>query len=216
MISLSGTIGMGILIGSGQILRLCGSAGALLSYLFTGLIAHCVVSSLGEMVSLIPESGALMNFPTRFVDGALGWTVGIAYWFCYSMGVTTLVTSTAILATAFKPDISQAWIITGVLAIVIMINVFGIRIFGEVEYVVGMLKVVLLVGLIVLMLFINRGAGPKGKVHGVDCEIRKLQTPPAAANHHQTGRRDTASHRILAIRKNSMGTLVGSSLCGRV
>lgn len=168
MISLSGTIGMGILIGSGQILRLCGSAGALLSYLFTGFILHCVVSSLGEMVSLIPESGALVNFPTRFVDGALGWTVGAAYWFCYAMGVTTLVTSTAILTTAFKSDISQGWIITGVLAIVIAINVFGIRVFGEVEYVIGFLKVVLLVGLIILMLFINRGAGPNGKVHGVD------------------------------------------------
>ncbi|KAI5840897.1 amino acid permease/ SLC12A domain-containing protein [Tricharina praecox] len=178
MISLSGTIGMGILIGSGQILRLCGSAGALLSYLFTGFILHCVVSSLGEMVSLIPESGALMNFPTRFVDGALGWTVGIAYWFCYSMGVTTLVTSTAILATGFNPDVSQGWIITGVLAVVIIINVFGIRVFGEVEYVIGFLKVVLLVGLIILMLFINRGAGPKGKVHGVDYWKAKYRFSP--------------------------------------
>ena len=86
MISLSGTIGVGVLISTSQIIRLAGSAGALLSYVLTGFILFCVTSSLGEMVSLMPEAGALMEFPTRFVDGALGWTVAGAYWFAYSMG----------------------------------------------------------------------------------------------------------------------------------
>lgn len=78
---------MGIFISSSQIIKLAGSAGALLSYVLTGFILHCVTSSLGEMVSLIPEAGALMEYPTRFVDGALGWTVAGAYWFAYAMGM---------------------------------------------------------------------------------------------------------------------------------
>lgn len=77
---------MGILISSGQIIKLAGSGGALLSYVLTGFVIHCVMSSLGEMVSLIPEAGALMEYPTRFIDGALGWTIAGAYWFCYAMG----------------------------------------------------------------------------------------------------------------------------------
>jgi amino acid transporter len=87
MISLSGTIGIGILLTSGQILKLAGSGGALLSYALTGIIVHCVMSSLGEMVALIPEAGALMEYPTRFVDGPLGWTIAGAYWFTYAMGI---------------------------------------------------------------------------------------------------------------------------------
>jgi len=168
---------MGILVSSGQILKLAGSAGALLSYIITGFIVHCVISSLGEMVSLIPEAGAIMEMPTRFVDEALGWTVAVIYWFVYAMGitpillplrsllltpfgalgVTTLVTSTAILVTGWRTDVGQGWIITAILAVVILINVFGIRVFGEIEYVCGLLKVILVVGLIVLMLAINRG-----------------------------------------------------------
>ncbi|KAF8534540.1 amino acid permease/ SLC12A domain-containing protein [Trichophaea hybrida] len=168
MISISGSIGMGILVTSGHIIKLSGSAGALLSYIITGFIAHCVISSLGEMVSLIPEAGAMMEMPTRFFDEALGWTVAVIYWFAYAMGVTTLVTSTAILVTGWSTDVGQGWIITGILAVVILINVFGIRVFGEIEYVCGLLKVILVVGLSILMLAINRGAGPNGRVYGIE------------------------------------------------
>lgn len=74
-----------------------------------------------------------------------------------STGVTTLTTSTAILVTVWSPDISQAWLITAILAGIIIVNLFGIRIFAEVEYACGFLKVLLLVGLTILMLAINRG-----------------------------------------------------------
>jgi Amino acid permease len=37
--------------------------------------------SLAEMVSVRPLSGALIDFPHTFVDPALGFAVGIMYWF---------------------------------------------------------------------------------------------------------------------------------------
>ena len=37
--------------------------------------------SLAEMVSVIPMSGALMEFPHTFVNPALGFAVGMTYWF---------------------------------------------------------------------------------------------------------------------------------------
>ncbi|KAI5776456.1 amino acid permease-domain-containing protein [Geopyxis carbonaria] len=178
MISLSGTIGVGILISSGQIIKLTGSGGALLSYFLTGFIIHCVMSSLGEMVSLIPEAGALMEYPTRFIDGALGWTIAGSYWFAYAMGVCTLTTSTAILVKGWETDVGQGWIITAILVVVILINVFGVRVFGEIEYVFGFMKVILLVGLTILMLAINRGAGPKGRVIGIDNWKAPYRFPP--------------------------------------
>ncbi|KAI5814191.1 amino acid permease/ SLC12A domain-containing protein [Pyronema omphalodes] len=178
MISLSGTIGMGILITSGQVIKLAGSAGAFLSYLITGFIVHCVVSSLGEMVSLIPEAGAIMEMPNRFLDEAFGWTVAIMYWFVYAMGVTTLVTSTAIMVNGWGTDVGQGWIITAILAVVIAINVFGIRVFGEIEYICGFLKVLLMIGLSILMLAINRGVGPHGKSHGIDYWRAAYRFPP--------------------------------------
>jgi amino acid transporter len=128
MISISGTIGMGLFISAGQIIRLSGSAGAFLSYFVTGLIAICVMDSISEMVALIPEAGALQEYPRRFVDPALGWAVAGTYWFSYAMGVPNLATSTAILATGFNSDVSVGWIITGILVVVILINILGIKV----------------------------------------------------------------------------------------
>jgi hypothetical protein len=36
--------------------------------------------SLAEMVSVRPVSGALMDYPSVFVDPALGFAVGCVYW----------------------------------------------------------------------------------------------------------------------------------------
>jgi amino acid permease len=128
MISISGTIGMGLFILTGRIIAVAGSAGALLSYIVTGMIAACVMDSISEMVALIPEAGALQEYPRRFVDPALGWAVAGVYWFSYAMGVPNLATSTAILAMEFKPDIKVGWIITGILIVVILINILGIKV----------------------------------------------------------------------------------------
>ena len=39
---------------------------------------------LAEMVSVRPVKGPLIDFPTEYVDEALGFTVGISYWYGHS------------------------------------------------------------------------------------------------------------------------------------
>ena len=80
MISLSGTIGLGLVLSSSKVLRLGGSTGMILAYTVVGVVVAAVMSCIAEMVSLIPEPGALSLMPKRFVDSSLGLTVGITYW----------------------------------------------------------------------------------------------------------------------------------------
>ena len=72
MIPISGTIGMGLFLGSGEILRLSGSTGLICAFCIMGVVAAAVMSCIAEMVSLIPEPGALALFPKRFIDPSLG------------------------------------------------------------------------------------------------------------------------------------------------
>lgn len=37
--------------------------------------------SLAEMVSVRPVAGALLDYPHNFVDEALGFAVGVTYWY---------------------------------------------------------------------------------------------------------------------------------------
>jgi yeast amino acid transporter len=80
-IALSGTIGIGLFINSGELLGLSGSVGIILSYLFGGLIVMAVMMCLAEMVSVRPVPGAIFEYPKLYVDPALGYAVGFIYWF---------------------------------------------------------------------------------------------------------------------------------------
>ncbi len=80
-IALSGTIGIGHFINSGELLGLSGAVGIILSYFFAGLIVMAVMMCLSEMVSVRPVPGAIFEYPKLYVDPALGYAVGFIYWY---------------------------------------------------------------------------------------------------------------------------------------
>ncbi|KAI4232932.1 MAG: hypothetical protein L6R40_007254 [Gallowayella cf. fulva] len=79
-IAFSGAVGIGIFQTSGEIIALGGPVGALLAFIFAGLVIFSVMRCLAEMVSVRPVTAPLIDFPHTFVDEALGFTVGIMYW----------------------------------------------------------------------------------------------------------------------------------------
>ena len=84
-IAFSGAVGIGIYQTSGEIIALGGPVGALIAYVFAGLVIFSVMRCLAEMVSVRPVKGPLMDFPHTFVDEALGFSVGIMYWYSVSI-----------------------------------------------------------------------------------------------------------------------------------
>lgn len=80
-ITISSVLGAGIYIRSGVILRLGGPAAVLVSYAVVGVLAICVMLTIGEMVCIWPMSNALIEFVSAFLDEELGIVVGLAYWF---------------------------------------------------------------------------------------------------------------------------------------
>ena len=79
-IAFSGAVGIGLFQTSGEVIAEGGPVGALLAFIFAGLVIFSVMRSLAEMVSVRPVKGALMDYPDVFVDEALGFAVGIMYW----------------------------------------------------------------------------------------------------------------------------------------
>src|SRR5689334_11859381 len=80
-LALSGAIGTGLFVGSGQALSLAGPLSTFLAYLITGFNLYAVINSLGEMATYLPLPGAVPVYAARFVDPALGFTLG---WNCES------------------------------------------------------------------------------------------------------------------------------------
>jgi amino acid transporter len=81
MIGVSGIIGLGLFVHSGEIMRIAGPGGALFAYGFVALVAISVMEGIAEMVGVWPISNPFVEFVKAFVDEDLAIVVGIAYWY---------------------------------------------------------------------------------------------------------------------------------------
>lgn len=80
MIALSGAVGTGIFVNSGEILRIAGPGGALIAFAVVGLGAIAAMDGHAEMIGLFPIANAKVEYVKEFVDEDLAIVVGFAYW----------------------------------------------------------------------------------------------------------------------------------------
>ncbi|KAH8169398.1 amino acid permease domain-containing protein [Sarocladium implicatum] len=173
MIAFSGTIGNGLFLGSGRSIARAGPGGAVMSIVIMGSVISSVISCVGEMTALMPVNAPMMEFPRRFLDRGVGFAVGWVYWFAYAvLAADQLVAVSNTLK--FRYDDSRTFLswptgeavdtaiwVSVFLILVIIVNLFPVRFFGELEYVFGSIKLAFICLLIVLMLILdNMKPGP--------------------------------------------------------
>lgn len=134
--------------GNGAALEIAGPAGFLTAIIVFGLISIAVLDGVSEFTQLFPAKNALPEYTKAFVDRDLGWVVGIAYWYTFS--ATFAVQNLAAANLSRYWDVSQLWQTLGfyVLApvLVLGVNLFGVAIFGWIESISGVLKLMLAFG----------------------------------------------------------------------
>ncbi|GAA5948701.1 hypothetical protein JCM3765_004979 [Sporobolomyces pararoseus] len=157
LISIGGTIGTGIFFSLGSSVATAGAGGALVSYILVGLFCLGVVLCLGEMSSYIPLSGTFSTYATRFVSPALGFTLGWSYWLQWTFSIPSeLIAASTILS--YWTDALKTW----EWSLVIIVPVFafqflGTRAWGEAEFYLAYIKVILIVVFIIVGLIYDWG-----------------------------------------------------------
>ena len=160
-IAIAGTIGTGLFLGSGHAIARAGPLGALLAYSFIGSIAYSTLVSVGEMTAFAPVSGTFPHFSARWVDPAFGFAVGWNYFYTQAMSVPVEVSAAQIILTFWDANTDHFPIYLTIICLcVIAINLFGVRWFGESEFVFSCIKLMLITGLIIAGLVIDLGGGP--------------------------------------------------------
>ncbi|CAA7269266.1 unnamed protein product [Cyclocybe aegerita] len=161
MIAIAGTIGTGLFLGSGHALNSAGPLGALIAYALVGTVAYSSLCAVGEMTTWAPISGTFPHFAARWVDPALGFAVGWNYFYTNAISTPVEVTAAVILLTFWDSDTNHAAIYTAVICVLIsLINIFGVRYFGESEFFFSIVKITLIIGLLLAGLVIDLGGGP--------------------------------------------------------
>lgn len=155
MIAIGGSIGTGLFLAMGGTIRDAGPGGALVAYAIMGVIVYFMMTALGEMATRLPIPGAFTAYADRFVDKAWGFTNGWSYWFGSAMTVAAELIAGAIIIKYWFPDSSSSVWAMLFLAILLVINLFSVKGFGEAEYWFAGIKVVVtIIFLIVSVLMI--------------------------------------------------------------
>ncbi|WAQ87789.1 hypothetical protein PtA15_8A695 [Puccinia triticina] len=160
MIAIGGTIGTGLFVGSGEALHKGGPVALLLGYAIMGAIVYSMMVALGEMVTMFPVTGAFIHYTTRFVDPALGFAIGWNYWYSFAVTLPTEITAAGIVIKYWAKDVNVAVWITIFLVATTTVNFFGVKWYGEAEFVCSAVKVIAIVGLIILGIILDLGGGP--------------------------------------------------------
>ncbi|KAH8921193.1 amino acid permease, theoretically lysine-specific [Atractiella rhizophila] len=156
-IAIGGTIGTGIFLSVGSSVATAGPGGALIAYFIVGLFVYGVVMLLGEMSSLIPVSGAFSVFGSRFVSPALGATLGWNYAIQWAFSIPSELVAASIIL-QYWTDKLKTWEWSLIIVIpVFAVQMINVRAFGETEYWLALIKVILVVMFIIVGLIYDWG-----------------------------------------------------------
>ncbi|MFJ5621285.1 amino acid permease [Peribacillus loiseleuriae] len=140
MISLSGVIGAGLFVGSGIIISQTGP-GAILSYVFAGLIVVLVMRMLGEMATVNPNTGSFAVYAREGIGEWAGFATGWLYWFFWVIVIALEATAGAAIIHEWLPSV-PVWLISLTLIILLTLtNIFSVKSFGEFEYWFSIIKI---------------------------------------------------------------------------
>ncbi|EJS42855.1 gap1p [Saccharomyces arboricola H-6] len=163
MIAIGGAIGTGLLVGSGTALRTGGPASLLIGWGSTGTMIYSMVMALGELAVIFPISGGFTTYATRFIDESFGYANNFNYMLQWLVVLPLEIVSASITVNFWGTDpkyrdgfVALFWIV------IVIINMFGVKGYGEAEFIFSFIKVITVIGFIILGIILNCGGGPEG------------------------------------------------------
>ncbi|KAK4941256.1 histidine permease [Elasticomyces elasticus] len=162
MIAIGGSIGTGLFVGSGSALATGGPASLVLAYGLIGIMLYCVVQALGELAVAFPVAGAFSVYASRFLDPAWGFAMGWTYQLQWvvTLPLEIVAASLTLQFWAGSRSVNSAAWVTIFLVSIIIINFFGVRGYGEAEFVFSIIKVTAVIGFCLLGIIIDTGGIP--------------------------------------------------------
>ncbi|ESK82573.1 dicarboxylic amino acid permease [Moniliophthora roreri MCA 2997] len=161
MIALGGAVGTGLIIGSGTALQRGGPLGLFLGYSFVGFVCYLVMVALGEMAAFLPHKKGFAGYATRFVDPAMGFALGWNYLMKYLIVTPNNINAAGVVVQYWNESVHIAVWMVVFIAFIFIVNLLGVRVFGELEFWFSSIKVIALIGLLLMGIIIDLGGNPQ-------------------------------------------------------
>ncbi|MGJ7515061.1 amino acid permease [Pseudomonas baetica] len=167
--ALGSAIGTGLFYGSASAIQMAGPA-VLLAYLIGGAAVYMVMRALGEMAVHNPVAGSFGQYASTYLGPMAGFILGWTY--AFEMVIVGLadVTAFGIYMGFWFPEVAR-WIwVLGIVFVIGGLNLCTVKVFGEMEFWMSLLKVGAIIAMILggfgIMAF-GIGSSTTGHVTGI-------------------------------------------------
>src|SRR5699024_10826491 len=152
-IALGGAIGTGLFYGAAESIQLAGPA-IILAYLIGGSMIYLIMRMLGEMATQDTVAGALSHFAYHYWGEFPGFLSGWNYWLLYILVSMAELTVVGKYMHFWWPEFPAWFAALIVWAGVTTINLTKVRLFGEFEFWLALIKIVVIIAMIVLGVYL--------------------------------------------------------------
>ena len=154
--ALGSAIGTGLFYGSASAIQMAGPA-VLLAYLIGGAAVFMVMRALGEMAVHNPVSGSFGHYASTYLGPMAGFILGWTYAFEMIIVCLADVTAFGIYMGFWFPEVARWVWVLGIVLLIGGLNLCNVKVFGEMEFWLSLLKVGAIVAMILggfgIMLF---------------------------------------------------------------
>src|SRR6267154_1559671 len=141
MVAVGGSIGTGLLMGSGFAIQVAGPA-VIISYIITALMCWTVALALGEMSAMHPAAGSFGVYAELYLNPWAGFIARYGYWFSVVIAIGSERVAAGTYMRIWYPNVPVvAWMVVFGLFL-IAINLFSVGHYGTFEYWFALIKVV--------------------------------------------------------------------------
>src|SRR5437016_3677704 len=151
MVAVGGSIGTGLLLGSGAAIQVAGPA-IIISYLVSALIAWTVAMAMGELSSFHPAAGSFGVYAEIYLNDWAGFLARYGYWLAVVIAIGSELVAAGTYMRVWFPHVPiVVWMVAFGL-LLLLINFRPVGNYGTLEYWFALIKVV------TIFLFITIGA----------------------------------------------------------
>ncbi|WP_316669153.1 amino acid permease [uncultured Propionibacterium sp.] len=151
MIAIGGSIGTGLFLGAGGRLAQ-GGPGLAIAYAICGVFAFLMVRALGELAIRRPSSGAFVSYAREFLSEKGAYVTGWFFFLDWAVTVMADITAVALYLhywSLFR-SIPQWVLALGALALVFVLNMLSVKMFGEAEFWFALVKVAAIIAFMLI------------------------------------------------------------------
>lgn len=159
------SIGAGLFVASGIALQKGGPASLVLAFILLGPFVWHTMCALAELSATFPAGGSFYDYAFRFISRSWGFAMGWDYVLNWHLMMPFEITVIMMLLEYWHPEEQARHLLiaaVGLLSALGLIQYCGAKIYGEVEFICGFIKLAVLSAFMITALVKTGEAGNMG------------------------------------------------------